>query len=512
MYYFDKQAANKAISFIETFITHTKGELTGKPFILEDWQKEIVGNIFGWKNKETDLRKYRTVFIEVPRKNGKTTLCAAIGIYMLFADRERGAEIYAAAGDRNQAGIVFEIAKGMIANNVELSSRGKVFRNSITNESKGNFFQAISSDSKTKHGFNANCIIFDELHTQPNRDLWDTLTTSTGARREPLTIAITTAGCDRQSICYELYNYAKRVLDKSISDESFYPVIYEAEAEDDITLESTWKKANPNYGISLRKDYMERESKRAIELPSYQNTFKRLMLNIWTESQTKWIGHDEWMECHQEFDYSTLEGKECWGGLDLASTRDLSAFVLVFNVNGKFIVKPYIFIPKENAKKRSDRDGVNYVEWLRDGHVFGTEGDVQDYHFIRAKINELSKKYRIQSICYDRWNASQIVIDLQNDGANMDPFGQGFVSMSMPTKALEVEIIAKNIIHDNNPCLNWCLSNITIQEDPAGNIKPNKSKSVDRIDPIVALIMALGGYYSEDDGTSVYDERDLLVL
>ena len=512
MYYFDKQAANKAISFIETFITHTKGELTGKPFILEDWQKEIVGNIFGWKNKETDLRKYRTVFIEVPRKNGKTTLCAAIGIYMLFADRERGAEIYAAAGDRNQAGIVFEIAKGMIANNVELSSRGKVFRNSITNESKGNFFQAISSDSKTKHGFNANCIIFDELHTQPNRDLWDTLTTSTGARREPLTIAITTAGYDRQSICYELYNYAKRVLDKSISDESFYPVIYEAEAEDDITLESTWKKANPNYGISLRKDYMERESKRAIELPSYQNTFKRLMLNIWTESQTKWIGHDEWMECHQEFDYSTLEGKECWGGLDLASTRDLSAFVLVFNVNGKFIVKPYIFIPKENAKKRSDRDGVNYVEWLRDGHVFGTEGDVQDYHFIRAKINELSKKYRIQSICYDRWNASQIVIDLQNDGANMDPFGQGFVSMSMPTKALEVEIIAKNIIHDNNPCLNWCLSNITIQEDPAGNIKPNKSKSVDRIDPIVALIMALGGYYSEDDGTSVYDERDLLVL
>ena len=512
MYYFDKQAANKAISFIETFITHTKVELTGKPFTLEDWQKEIVGNIFGWKNKETDLRKYRTVFIEVPRKNGKTTLCAAIGIYMLFADRERGAEIYAAAGDRNQAGIVFEIAKGMIANNVELSSRGKVFRNSITNESKGNFFQAISSDSKTKHGFNANCIIFDELHTQPNRDLWDTLTTSTGARREPLTIAITTAGYDRQSICYELYNYAKRVLDKSISDESFYPVIYEAEAEDDITSEEVWKKANPNYGISLRKDYMERESKRAIELPSYQNTFKRLMLNIWTESQTKWIGHDEWMECHQEFDYSTLEGKECWGGLDLASTRDLSAFVLVFNVNGKFIVRPYIFLPKENAKKRSDRDGVNYVEWLRDGHVFGTEGDVQDYHFIRAKINELSKKYRIQSICYDRWNASQIVIDLQNDGANMDPFGQGFVSMSMPTKSLEVEIIAKNIIHDNNPCLNWCLSNITIQEDPAGNIKPNKSKSVDRIDPIVALIMALGSYYSEDDGTSVYDERDLLVL
>jgi len=512
MYYFDKDASHKAISFIETFITHTKGELTGKPFLLEDWQKEIVGDIFGWKNKDTGFRKYRTVFIEVPRKNGKTTLCAAIGIYMLFADNERGAEIYAAAGDRNQAGIVFEIAKSMILQNPELEQRGKVFRNSITNQSKGNFFQAISSDSKTKHGFNANCIIFDELHTQPNRDLWDTLTTSTGARREPLTIAITTAGYDRQSICYEVYSYAKKVKDGSIKDDSFYTVIYEADNEDDITSEEVWKKANPNYGVSLRKDYLKRESQRAVDLPSYQNTFKRLMLNIWTESQTKWIGHNEWMECYQDFDYSILENRECWGGLDLASTRDLSAFVLLFNVDGKFIMLPFIFIPEENAKKRSDRDGVNYMEWLRDGHIFGTAGDVQDYNFIRAKINDLSKKYRIQSIAYDRWGASQLVIDLQNDGATLDPFGQGFVSMNMPTKDLEIQIIGKNIIHDNNPCLNWCLSNVAIQEDPAGNIKPNKAKSTDRIDPIVALIMALGEYYSEDDGDSVYDERGIITL
>jgi phage terminase large subunit-like protein len=512
MYYFDKDASHKAISFIETFITHTKGELTGKPFLLEDWQKEIVGDIFGWKNKDTGFRKYRTVFIEVPRKNGKTTLCAAIGIYMLFADNERGAEIYAAAGDRNQAGIVFEIAKSMILQNPELEQRGKVFRNSITNQSKGNFFQAISSDSKTKHGFNANCIIFDELHTQPNRDLWDTLTTSTGARREPLTIAITTAGYDKQSICYEVYSYAKKVKDGSIKDESFYPVIFEADNEDDITSEEVWKKANPNYGVSLRKDYMKRESQRAVDLPSYQNTFKRLMLNIWTESQTKWIGHNEWMECYQDFDYSILDGKECWGGLDLASSRDLSAFVLLFNIDGKFIIKPYIFIPEENAKKRSDRDGVNYMEWLRDGHIFGTAGDVQDYNFIRAKINDLSKKYRIQSIAYDRWGASQLVIDLQNDGATLDPFGQGFVSMNMPTKDLEIQIIGKNIIHDNNPCLNWCLSNVAIQEDPAGNIKPNKAKSTDRIDPIVALIMALGEYYSEDESESIYNERGIITI
>jgi len=511
-YYFDKDAAIRAVSFIEKFCTHTKGELAGKPFLLEDWQKEIVGNIFGWKNKDTNLRKYRTVFIEVPRKNGKTTLCAAISLYMLFADSERGSEVYAAAGDRNQAGIVFEIAKGMILNNPELTNRSKVFRNSITHEAKGNFFQAISSDSKTKHGFNSNCVVFDELHTQPNRDLWDTLTTSTGSRRQPLTIAITTAGYDRQSICFEIYKYAKSVESGAISDDTFYPVIYEADETDDITKEETWIKANPNYGVSLRKEYMEQESKKAVNVPSYQNTFKRLMLNIWTESLVKWIGHDEWSACHEEFDYKTLEGAECWGGLDLASTRDISAFVLVFNVEDKIVVLPHLFIPEDNAKKRSDRDGVNYMEWMRDGHVIGTEGDVADYNFIKAKINELSLKYRIQSIAYDRWNASQLVIDLQNDGANMCPFGQGFVSMSAPTKELEKIILAKQIIHNNNPAMNWMLSNVALQEDPAGNIKVAKNKSKEKVDGIVALVMAIGEMMTTEDTNSVYENRDIIIL
>ena len=256
-FYFDKEAASKAINFIELFCTHTKGELAGKPLLLEDWQKKIIGDLFGWK-QENGLRKYRTAFIEVGRKNGKSTLCAAIGLYMLFSDEEKGSEIFSAAGDRAQAGIVFEIAKQMILSNKELTKRAKVFRNSITNESKGNFYQAISSDSKTKHGFNANCIIFDELHTQPNRSLWDVLTTSTGARRQPLCIAITTAGFDKNSICYEIYNYAKQVKNKLIEDDSFYSAIFEAEMDDDYTDEKVWKKANPNYGTSLRKEYMIR--------------------------------------------------------------------------------------------------------------------------------------------------------------------------------------------------------------------------------------------------------------
>ena len=512
MYYFDESAANKAVGFIETFITHTKGELSGKPFLLEDWQKKIVSDLFGWKNKKTDLRKYRTAYIQIGRKNGKSTLASALALYMLFADDERGSEIYSAAGDRQQAGIVHEIAKGMIVGNPELSNRAKVYRNSIINEGKGNYYQAISSDSKTKHGFNANCIIFDELHTQPNRDLWDTLTTSVGSRRQPLTIAITTAGYDRNSICYEIYKYAQQVESQAVKDETFYPCIFEAEMDDDITDEEVWKKANPNYGVSLKKNYMEIESQRAVDVPSYQNTFKRLMLNIWTDSLAVWIPNNEWMECYQEFDYSTLEGKECWAGLDLASTRDISALVLLFNIDDKYVVLPHLFIPEENAKKRSERDGVDYVTWKNQGHIIATEGDVADYNFIKEKINELSKKYRLQSIAYDRWNASQLVIDLQNDGANMSPFGQGFVSMSAPTKELEKLIIGKQIIHNDNPCMNWMLSNVAIQEDPAGNIKIAKNKSKEKVDGIVALVMALGEIMTEENTDSVYDQRGLLIL
>jgi phage terminase large subunit-like protein len=510
-YYFDKEAADRAVSFIEKFITHTKGELAGQPLILEKWQKEIVEKIFGWKNKKTNLRQYRTCFIMLGRKNGKTTLTAGIGLYMLFADEEKGSEIYAAAGDRNQAGLVHEIAKGMILNNPQLTARAKILRNSIVNESKGNYFQAISSDSKTKHGFNANCVIFDELHTQVNRSLWDTLHTSTASRRQPLVIAITTAGYDKQSICYEVYSYAKKVLDKSISDDSFLPIIYEAEDGDDITLEETWKKANPNYGVSLKKEYMQRESKKALDIPSYLNSYLRLHLSQWTENEIKWMGDKEWMECKGEL--GDLSNMECWGGLDLATSRDITAFVLLFRVDNIFKIKPYFFVPRDNAKARSDRDGVDYMSWISQGYIIATEGNVTDYSFVRKKINELSKKYRIQSIAYDRWNASQLVIDLIGDGATLSPIGMGFASQSAPTKQLEKLILSKEIEHDGNPVLRWMMGNVQLEIDAADNQKISKKKSKEKIDGVAATIMALAEYMTEEkEGDSVYDNRGLLIL
>ena len=510
-YYFDKKEAQKAIGFIETFCSHTKGELAGKPFLLEDWQKKIVGDLFGWKNKD-GTRKFRTALIQLPRKNGKTTLASSIALLMLFMDKERGSEIYCAASDRAQSGLVFEIAKGMILNNKELTSRAKVFRNSVTYEAKGNFFQAISSDSNTKHGFNSNCVIYDELHTAKNRDLWDTLTTSTGSRKEPLVIAITTSGYDRQSICYEIYNYAKQVKEGIIEDETFYSCIYEAELDDDITLESTWKKANPNYGVSLRKEYMKREAQRAMDVPSYQNTFKRLMLNIWTDSQTAWISSKEWSDCAGDINIENLKTKKVWCGLDLASTRDISSLCLIFKDNGNFIVLPYFFIPEENAKKRSQRDKVDYTTWINSGHINATSGDVADYNFIKEKIFELSNMFNIQSICYDRWNASQMVVDLTNEGVPMEPFGQGFVSLSAPSKQLESLIISKKLIHNNNPAANWMINNTVMEEDSAGNIKPSKKRSSEKIDFTVSLIMALGCFMTEENVTSVYEQRDLLML
>ena len=511
-YYYDELAGNKAIDFIEKFCTHTKGDLKNKPLLLEPFQKKIVGDLFGWKNSKTKLRKYKVALIQLPRKNGKTTLAAGIICYVLFSLKESGNELYAAAGSRGQANIIFSIVSDMVRQNEHLSQRAKVFRSSIVNDSKGNFFKSISAESSTAHGFNAGFVLMDELHVQKNSELYETLLTSQGARSQPLFISITTSGYDKNSIGYQIYSYAKKVKEGSIKDEGFYPCIFEADPEDNISLESTWKKANPCYGVSLRKDYMKREAQRAIEVPSYQNTFKRLHLNIWTDSQTAWMSHEEWMACYQDFDYSTLDNLECWGGLDLASTRDLTCLTLLFNVDGKFVFIPYIFIPEENAKKRSSRDGVDYMTWIKEGHIFTTPGDVTDYSFIRSKINELSKKYRIQSIAYDRWNASQLVINLQDDGAEMFPFGQGFVSMSNPSKSLEAEILAKNIIHNNNPCMNWCMSNIALMEDPAGNIKPSKKASKDKIDPIVSLVMAMGCYLTSDSKESIYDTRGIISL
>ena len=517
-YIFDEKKATRAVAFIETFLTHTKGEKGGQKFILEPWQKDqIIKPLFGWVDKN-GLRKYRTCYIEIPRKNGKSNLSACIALYMLFADGEIGAEVISAAADRNQANIVFSIAKQMVLNSKELSKRSKVFRNSITLEDKGSYYKSISSESNTAHGMNISCCIFDELHAQGrNRDLWDVCTTSVGSRKSPLIVAITTAGFDRESICYEVSQYATKVRDGIIDDPTFLPVLYRCEDVEDWKSEEVWKKCNAGYGTIIKKEYFKQQFNKAMNTPSFQNTFKRLHLNVWgTGTETAFITDEEWMSCNiSEIDLKKLEGKDCFMGLDLASTRDISALVAIFpDEDGNCDIVPYLFVPSAKVEQRKGGDGVDYQTWCDQGHLIVTEGNVQDYNFIQAKYLELAEKFNIISCAFDRWNSSQLIINLMQENLKFSPIGMGYISQSTPTKYFESLVLDKKINHGGHPVLRWMMSNVSIEEDSAGNIKLSKKKARDKIDGIAGLIMAIAEYMNTlgEDNDSIYSDRGLIFI
>ena len=517
-YYFDEASANRAVAFIETHIRHCKGELAGQLFKLEEWQKsDLIKPIFGWKHTDSGLRKYRSVYCEIPRKNGKSTLGAAVALYMLFADSEVGSECYSCAGDRAQASIIFDLAKRMIQLDPVLSSKAKVLRNSILFPAKGNVYKVLSADASLQHGHNPNAILFDELHTQKSRELYDVMQTGTGARRQPLLFTMTTAGSSKTdgNICWEVHSYSEKVKNGIINDDTHLSVIYAASEDDDIQQPEVWKKANPNIGKSITYEYLKAEAKKASELPSYENTFKRLHLNIWTTSISKWISDSVWMENFEEIDLETLKGKKCWGGLDLASTMDLSSLVLYFPLEDqKDVVLVWFWCPEASAEIRGRKYKLPYDEWIADGYIKATPGDVQDYAYIRKDINEIISNYDLQSIAFDRWNSSQLIIQLsQQDGIPMSQFGQGYRSMSAPSKELEKLVLKKQINHLNNPVLRWQCENVQLQTDPAGNIKINKQKSSEKVDGMVALVMALGEMMSDTTpGESIYNERGILTF
>ena len=512
--YFDQDAADRAIGFFRDCLTHVKGEKAGQPFELDNWQEDIVGAMFGWKRQD-ETRRYRTAYIEIPRKNGKSTLCAGLALYMLFVEKEQGKEVFSAAAEREQASIVFDVASQMVAAEPVLRGNSKTFRKSIAIEKTASTYKVLSADAFTKHGLNASAIIFDELHAQPNRDLWDVLATSTGARVQPLTIAITTAGYDRNSICYEVHDYAGKVRDGIIEDETFLPVIYGCDEKDDFKCKKSWEKSNPGLGHSIRLDYLEIEAKKAAELPSYENTFRRLHLNQWTEQAVRWIPMDRWDDAEP---FAAFGDRPVYAGLDLASTTDIAAFVMVAQDDeGGFDVMSRFWIPEENAHRRERKDRVPYEAWIREGLVTATPGDVIDYDQIREDILELTKEVNVKSIAVDRWNSTQIVTQLQGElpPGTIAMFGQGYRSMSAPSKFLEALVMGRKLHHDNNPVMRWMASNCAVQTDPAGNIKPTKDekKSTGKIDGIVALVMALARATADnDDGESVYEDRGIITL
>ena len=509
---FDQDKANRAINFFEGVLTHTKGEYAGQRFELQEWQETIIADLFGTVN-EDGTRQYRTAYIEVPKKNGKSPIAAGIALYLLGFDEEVGAEIYSAAGDREQAGIVYSYAADMVRNSKYLQAMFRIIesRKRIMFEKTRSFYSAVSADVPTKHGPNIHGLIFDELHTQPNRNLWDTLATGTAARRQPLTLAITTAGFDRNSICWEQHEYAENVLDGTYDDPTFYARIYKADDDDDWLDESIWHQANPALGTFRRIEHMRAEAEKASRVPAYQNTFKRLFLNIWTQQETRWMDIRDWDATAGVVDRDELRGLRCAAGLDMSSSIDITALVLVFKILSDFIIVPYFWIPEDNIKERVEKDRVPYDVWVREGIVEATPGNVIDERHVVQRIEQIidEDEFLIQEVAYDRFGASLIAKDIADLGIKVIPFGQGFVSMSPPTKELMNLTLMKRLHHGGNPALRWMANNMVVRQDAAGNLKPDKEKSREKIDGMVALIQGLDRATRDEYKPSVYEKRGI---
>lgn len=517
---FDTDLAQRAIDWFPRYLTHTKGDWARSPFELLPWQKEIIGKMFGTvrqdpKNLKRHLRQYRKVYVEIPKKNGKTELGAGIALYLLFADHEPGAEIYSAASDRDQAAIMFNVAADMVRQNPDLSSRCQIIDSTKRIvHNNGGVYRVLSAEAHTKHGFNTHAVLFDELHAQPNRELWDVLTMGAGAARsQPVFFTITTAGFDRDSICWEIHKYATKVRDGIIDDPSFLPVLYYADDDDDWTDEKVWYKCNPSLGITIDIESMRDSCRMAKETPLLENTFRQLHLNQWVKQSSRFIPMRYWDECPPLTDLD-LDGEEVYCGLDLASTTDIAALVLVHPCDDKtFDVIPYFWIPEDSLKNRTINDENMYTAWIQSGLMEATPGNVIDYNYIRQKIFDLSEKYQIKEIAFDPWNATQLVRDLEDDGATMVPMRQGFVSMTGPTKEFLTLVLSRRIRHGGHPVLRWMADNMVVRKDPAGNLKPDKEKSTEKIDGMVALIMALDrAMRHEGEGASVYETRGLITI
>lgn len=516
--YYDEEAADFAVMFIEQ-LCHTKGTWAGKKFKLLDWQSQIIRDLFGVL-KPNGYRQFNTAYIEIPKKNGKSELAAAVALLLCCGDGEQRAEIYGCAADRGQATIVFDVAADMVRMCPALNKRCKILTSQkrILFTPTNSFYQVLSAEAYSKHGFNIHGVVFDELHTQPNRKLFDVMTKGSGdARMQPLYFLITTAGTDTNSICFETHQKAKDILEGRKIDPTFYPVIYGAGENEDWTDPKVWLKSNPSLGETIGMDKVQAACESAKQNSGEENSFRQLRLNQWVKQAVRWMPMEKWDACAVPVNEEMLEGRVCYGGLDLSSTTDLTSFCLVFPPEDEeepYYILPYFWVPEDTLDLRVKRDHVPYDVWNRQGYLETTEGNVVHYGYIEKFIERLGEKFNIRDIAFDRWGATQMSQDLENMGFTVVPMGQGFASMSPPTKELMKLTLEKKIAHGGHPVLRWNMDNIFIRTDPAGNIKADKAKSTEKIDGAIAMIMALDRAIrcGNDTSESVYDTRGLLVF
>lgn len=514
---FDPEKANRAIKFIE-HLKFSKGKWSGKYFKLEPWQKEYVAKLFGTVD-EDGLRQYRQSIVFIPRKCGKTELGAAIALYMLVADGEKGAEVYSVAGDFQQASLVFNAAAQMVRTQPALSKmiRLNASTKNMSVKNTNSIYKVLSSEAGTKHGLSCSCCIFDEIHVQKDRELYDTMATSMGAREQPLMLIISTVGNDTSSFAYEMYEYAKAIKDGVVKDDTVLPLIYEADADDDWTSEDTWKKAIPNLDISVSREFLRSECKKAQEIVSYQNSFRQLYLNLWQNQSQRWINLLDLEECIKNDlpSEEDLKSNNCYIGLDLSNTTDLTSLSIFWPKLQT--VKTISFIPEDRIKTKEKEDKANYSTWVREKYIIATSGNVVDYDYIRDYINELSKTYSIRLISFDPWNSTKIMSDLESvDGFDTMAVRQGFYSLSPASKELERLIVSHQLKCGENPVLKWAFNNVSILRDNNQNIRPIKDKPTKRIDPVVATVIAIAGYqlsgYNEETSESIYEDEGIFML
>lgn len=487
---FDRKKADAACSFFSRYLRHTKGKFAGTPFLLESWQSEqIVGPIFG-EVDDAGNRRYRLVFVEIPRKNGKSEVAAGVALKLTLADNEPAAETYSAAADREQAAIVYDVAAQMVRQHPALRARCKITdsRRNIAVPKTASRYRVVSADGGRQHGLNPSGVIFDEVHTQRRRALWDAMTMGSDTRVQPLTFAITTAGVpDEAPVWWDLHEYARQVREGIFKDDTFLSVHFGANQGDDFDDPAVWKKANPALGTFLDFDKFRANWQRAKRIPGEWNEWLRYRLNVPTQQADRWLSIAQWDECGGLIDWDSLSRSRCHAGLDLSTRRDITALVLSFPREDSSVwLRPFFWLPEANLPQR-------LMPWVRDGLIEVTPGNAVDFSFVRARINELAKQYQIESIGFDPWNAAQLAQELGGDGMNMIEWRFGLRTMSGPSKEFESAVAEGSIRHDGNPVLRWMADCVSIRSDASGNIipvKPDRLKSEKRIDGIVASIIA----------------------
>jgi phage terminase large subunit-like protein len=489
-YVFDENEANRVCKFIE-LLTHTKGELAGTRIHLEPWQVFILTTVFGWLRRADGGRRYRRAYVEVSRGNGKSTLCSGIGLYCLLADREGGAEVYSFATTRDQAKIVFGDAKVMAERNAALRQKFglQVLANALYVPQTNSTFQAKSAEGSTLDGLNTHLAIIDELHAHKTRAVYDVVETSTGKRKNSLMFVITTAGFDTSGICYEVRTMVTKVLEKSVVDETQFGIIYGLDEGDDWTTVEALEKANPNWGISVRPEIITSLMKKAIALPSAVNNFKTKHLNIWCSASSAWMDMQAWEAGEINVDRSDFEGQPCYIGLDVGAKNDVTAKVLLFPVGKSFVVFADFYLPEAAVEKSTNSQ---YRGWVEEGWITQSGGAMTDLARIEEDIRDDLSRFDVKGIAYDPWNALQLATNLGNDGAPMVEYRNTVQNFSDPMKSLEALVQDKRVNHDGNPVLRWMMGNVVAKLDAKDNIFPRKERYENKIDGVVALIMALG--------------------